>query len=881
MQRDRAFYPGRVAPIIVAMLSASAAFAAIAPGPLAPQAAAPAHLMVYGGRSAAQTGASTQAKMDAALAAITRYLGRVRSTHALADLHALNPAARFAASSAHGTPLVAIDAVTRGDPQQLEAALVALGLQRPARYANDVGGWLPVSALASAAARGEVAGMRAALARGSAVLATQGDYAQGSAGLRSTLSLDGSGVTVGVLSDSFNCYAQYAQPGSGVPASGYAGYAPFGFANDDASFDESNGYLPASVNVLSEASCLDYGAPYYLPDTDEGRAMLQVVHAVAPGAALAFYTADNSEADFANGIGTLADAGARVIADDTLYFDEPFFQDGIVAQAIDAVAAKGVAYFTAAGNNSQQSFETTSPSFATTASGGPNKGELLLSFGASGATSLPVTLPQLAPGEYFGLVVQWDQPYVTGAAGSPGATSQIDLCVTGESAGTTVINLEGEPLSCTGVNAQGNDPVQVLIIGNPADAPGYTAVQTIDIMIGLQSGSSAPGRLKLVVFDDGAGSVIDAQYATHSPGLAGHASAAGAGTVAAAFFPDTPLCGTSPAVLESFSSVGGDPILFNTSGTRLASAVVRQKPDFTGPDGINTSFFGFFIADSGFNDSSTVSECENNPTYLNFFGTSAATPHAAGIAALALQSMPTLTPALLIGALRASAAPMGSGTPNFASGYGFLQASKLSAPVVWFPGPSVSVGNTTTLSWLALQASACSASGAWNGAQPNAGTLTVTPGATGSSTYTLSCTGAGGQQSSSATVQAVTPLAITTTALPAGKVSSAYAATLAASGGVTPYSWSISSGTLPAGLTLNASTGLISGTPTSAASASALTVTVTDGERPPYSKSANLSLTVQPSSGGGGGGGGALGLLPLVTLAGVLLARQRRPRSAR
>ena len=57
-------------------------------------------------------------------------------------------------------------------------------------------------------------------------------------------------------------------------------------------------------------------------------------------------------------------------------------------------------------------------------------------------------------------------------------------------------------------------------------------------------------------------------------------------------------------------------------------------------------------------------------------------------------------------------------------------------------------------------------------------------------------------------------LMITTGSLPNGQVNVPYNATLAASGGTTPYTWSLTSGTLPAGLTLNASTGTISGTPT-------------------------------------------------------------------
>ena len=90
-----------------------------------------------------------------------------------------------------------------------------------------------------------------------------------------------------------------------------------------------------------------------------------------PGAGLAFYTAENSEADFANGIGKLAapvasgGAGAKIIVDDVGYFDEPFFQDGLVAQAIDAVVAQGVAYFSAAGNNGTLAYDNNAPSFAT------------------------------------------------------------------------------------------------------------------------------------------------------------------------------------------------------------------------------------------------------------------------------------------------------------------------------------------------------------------------------------------------------------------------------------------------------------------------------------------------------------------------------------
>ena len=142
---------------------------------------------------------------------------------------------------------------------------------------------------------------------------SQGDFAQHSDTVRSANSLDGTGVTVGILSDSYNCYATYAA--NNVPASGLNGYASNGFTATAAT-DISTKDIPSNVNVLEEATCMNYNPPLQLPFGDEGRAMMQVVHDVAPGASLAFYTAENSEADFASGIVALATAGAKIIADD-------------------------------------------------------------------------------------------------------------------------------------------------------------------------------------------------------------------------------------------------------------------------------------------------------------------------------------------------------------------------------------------------------------------------------------------------------------------------------------------------------------------------------------------------------------------------------------
>ena len=154
--------------------------------------------------------------------------------------------------------------------------------------------------------------------------------------------------------------------------------------------------------------------------------MLQLVHDVAPGAKLSYYTAGVNETDFAIGILKLALAGANVIVDDTIYFAEPMFQDGIVAQAVDQVVAQGVAYFVAAGNNARVSYEAPFRDAGTAAPGvPPARGGVLHDFDPGPGVD-PFQRLTIPAGGTLNLVLQWDQPFASVSPQSGGAATDLD-----------------------------------------------------------------------------------------------------------------------------------------------------------------------------------------------------------------------------------------------------------------------------------------------------------------------------------------------------------------------------------------------------------------------------------------------------------------------
>ena len=195
-----------------------------------------------------------------------------------------------------------------------------------------------------------------------------------------------------------------------------------------------------------------------------------------------------------------------------------------------------------------------------------------------------------------------------------------------------------------------------------------------------------------------------------------------------------------------------------------------------------------------------------------------------------------------------------SASPAFASTSGAPIQMSLSEA-------TVEQGGSVTLTWAVSNAfsrtmqqcnafvqDSASGAGVWNGTQTGtlngglySGQAVLTPIAAGIYTYALTC---GGVESNSVTLTVTPPpLLLSTTTLPNGAIGQIYSTVLAATGGVAPYTWSLASGSLPAGLSLDANTGTISGTPTDPGTAN-FVVQVIDSEGTPEKATAGLSITI-------------------------------------
>jgi len=417
---------------------------------------------------------------------------------------------------------------------------------------------------------------------------TEGDAA-GRADLLRAQGVDGRGVVVGVISDGIDHVADAQRSGD----------------------------LP-SVTVPSGGCTRGSG--------DEGTALLEIVHDVAPGARLLFAGPQDSFG-MIQAVQCLTAAGADVIVDDLGFFAEPYFQDGPVAAAVLSAVRAGVSYHSSAGNEAQQHLEQ---DFVAT----PNS--TLHDFaGGAGDNTNTVVVP---PGGTLTCILEWNDPFGASA-------NDYDLFLLDQN--MRVVAVSNNPQ----VGAQ--DPIEAISVVNVGNSNAVANV-VID-----RFGQSAPRRLEL--FCLGASSL---EHVTPTGSIIGHPALDEVVSVAAIDVADRAL-----DQVESFSSRGPARIDF-------PARVDRAKPDLAGFDGVSVSNAGGFPA------------C---PPFCAFFGTSAASPHTAGVAALLLQKNPSMTPLAVQVALRRGAADIGPVGFDDASGFGRLDAVGSSVVASTLPEPGATV----------------------------------------------------------------------------------------------------------------------------------------------------------------------------------------------
>ena len=447
----------------------------------------------------------------------------------------------------------------------------------------------------------------------------------------------GAVIKIGILSDSFDTVS----PGS-------------------AAQDEANGWLPANVTILRDDP--------YTGGIDEGRAMAELIHQVAPGAEIYFYSAEGSEQTMANGIAALTAAGCQIIVDDVSYLNEPIYQTGdVIQKAVTTAVNAGVDYFTAVTNNGTDYYESTFdpiPNYALPGTGLGAPGTRTVSNVSGGS---PYETVDLSPGTtYFDL--QWGQPY-SSIGGGAGTDYTIGVAVYeiidgAEDFAFTVDNasLGGDPVNVVGLTNSSSSTIQIAFAYylSSGTLPIVDASETtLFKMIAINSNSAFLGP------NQGVGSGVSI----------GHNQEPGANSVGAIYYGNTPVNGVSTPVQESFSSYGPGEYLYNASGTLLTPPQPLGAPAISAPDGSVTDV----------------------PEFAGgFFGTSAAAPNAAGVAALLLQEDGYLTTTQVTYLLESTAIPTGN-TLN--GGAGLIDAQAAVAVANTAINTNIWTGQGGTASW--------------------------------------------------------------------------------------------------------------------------------------------------------------------------------------
>jgi hypothetical protein len=414
--------------------------------------------------------------------------------------------------------------------------------------------------------------------------------------------------------------------------------------------------IPANTEVLID----DFG--FFLdgrPGSGEGTAMMEIVHDLAPDSDIVFSTGGGGEEAFAQNILDLRfKMGCDVIVDDLSYLTESAFQDGPIAQAVAAVRADGCLYFSSAGNSGSKAFNTSSVWEGDFRRGGTLNGFPVNRFGNN--------IFNQNRGALTYALLSWSDALSQ-------SNNDYDLYAI-DSTGTTILDFSVDFQTGT------QDPFEALIT-----FPG-------DLLVVQQYNGTNIAQDRFLRLEAYRSSGL--LSATTNGNITGHHGAVDDLSVAAAeannIFP-YPLF-TAGKSVESFTSDGPRRQFYNPDGTAIAPGnfLVRtgggtliNKPDFTAADGVITTVPGFNI--------------DPDP----FYGTSAAAPHAAAIAALVKSANVDIPNDEILRLMRETGFDIMDFGYDFLSGHGLVMGAAADAVTNFLEKPAVtSITDTTaTITW--------------------------------------------------------------------------------------------------------------------------------------------------------------------------------------
>ena len=370
-------------------------------------------------------------------------------------------------------------------------------------------------------------------------------------------------------------------------------------------------------------------------------------------------------------------------------------------------------------------------------------------------------------GDPLRVVLQWTNPFGQ-------AADDYDLCLASET-----------PAACAMFNTQqsgGDDPIEIAVFNCSAGCP----VQVRRVSGNVQ-------MFELFVF----GTLAPADNLA-GDSVTGHAAASGVLAVAAISAKDP-----GNDTVERFSSRGPSTIEFPAEN-------VRPKPDVAAVDGVSVTGAGGFPK--------------------TFFGTSAAAPHVAAIAALMLEANPALTPANVQDIVHHGAVPLGVPIPNSRSGWG--RADAVNAVLGALGIMPLSIEAASALPDAELGLAYTGSVGITGGGQPVVvslkkgtppaglglmpdGSVAGVPTKTGTARFTVAAIDSFGFEEDKAfSLKVLAAVSVATAALSTGQIGHTYTMTVRPKGGKGPFVWALTGGAVPNGVVLDSTTGRLSGVPT-------------------------------------------------------------------